>query len=185
MVRDDMDIGTGFLRIENEELKDEIEENQILIAQLLAKRKLHVQIIKKLRVENAFLKSARDTGTDEYGDISFDSCEEIECEEPGSDRTSTQERRVRFDKNGMKEKAEFSENDEYLLFNDIKRGVHFSDDNNDFHDSSLEILEYDTSISEKVCHKMPKNAFTPLDALSPFVYFYSAAKGLKSNLKYK
>ena len=28
MVRDDMDIGTGFLRIENEELKDEIEENQ-------------------------------------------------------------------------------------------------------------------------------------------------------------
>lgn len=82
-------------------------------------------------------------------------------------------------------KAEFSENDEYLLFNDIKRGVHFSDDNNDFHDSSLEILEYDTSISEKVCQKMPENAFTPLDALFPFVYFHSAAKGLKSNLKYK
>jgi len=28
MVRDDMDTGMGFLRIENEELKDEIEENQ-------------------------------------------------------------------------------------------------------------------------------------------------------------
>lgn len=28
MVRDDMDTGMGFLRIENEELKDEIEENR-------------------------------------------------------------------------------------------------------------------------------------------------------------
>lgn len=28
LVRDDMDTGLGFLRIENEELKDEIQENQ-------------------------------------------------------------------------------------------------------------------------------------------------------------
>lgn len=51
-------------------------------------------------------------------------------------------------------KPECSENDDDSLFNAIKHGVHFSDDNNDFrNDSSLEILEYDTSISEKVCHK--------------------------------
>lgn len=55
-------------------------------------------------------------------------------------------------------KPECSENDEDSLFNEIKNGVHFSYDNIDFlnDDSSLEILEYDTSISEKVCHKNAK-----------------------------
>lgn len=28
IVRDDMDVGVGFLRIENEDLKDELQENQ-------------------------------------------------------------------------------------------------------------------------------------------------------------
>lgn len=50
-------------------------------------------------------------------------------------------------------KPESSDDDEESLFNVIKHGVHFPDDDNDLHnDSSLEILEYDTSISEKVCH---------------------------------
>lgn len=51
-------------------------------------------------------------------------------------------------------KPEYSDDDEDSLFNAIKHGVHFPDDDNDLHnDSSLEILEYDASISEKVRYK--------------------------------
>ena len=67
-------------------------------------------------------------------------------------------------------KPECSENGEDSLFNEIKYGVHFSYENIDFlnDDSSLEILEYDTSISEKVCHKNAKQ-ITPLDALHHYI----------------
>lgn len=73
-----------------------------------------------LLVENkntfiSFHQRSCDTGTDEYEDISFDSCEEIESEEPGSDRTSTQENRVTFDKSGKKEKVNKSRQIIYLF----------------------------------------------------------------------
>lgn len=52
-----------------------------------------------------FRQSSRDTGTDEYEDISLSSGDEIDSEEPGYDKTTTQEHRVRFDKNGKIEKV--------------------------------------------------------------------------------
>ena len=60
-------------------------------------------------------QSSCGTRTDEYEDISFDSCEEIESEEPGSGRTSTEEHRVAFDKNGKQQKVNKSRQIFYLF----------------------------------------------------------------------
>lgn len=67
-------------------------------------------------------------------------------------------------------KFECFENDEDLLFNEIKNGVYFLYDNIDFFndDLSFEILEYDISISEKVCYKNVKKY---INFIRCFIFF--------------
>lgn len=131
MVREDMDVGVGFLRIENEDLKDELQKNQIFITELVSKKKLHTQVIKKLRAENAMLKG---TTEDEYDDvISLESDDETFYEGLGYDRSTTQEQRVRFDKNGKIEKEAQRPNE--------SKDLHI--------DTSLDFLDCKTSVSEK------------------------------------